>query len=342
MLDVNGLDYRINPTAYVWLSGRMQGDRQPLCPLAIIFVNEETVMSMARIRRSLLMLILAGSLCLSGSVFAESAIYGGGPFYNGGTTVMNDLRASGFTTVMLWSVHVDTNGDLHLNDEPLISNGSYIGPNTGWSAELATLKQAPTSVNRIEVSIGAGGTTDFESIEALVNGTGAGSGTGPNSILYRNFQLLKQITGADAANFDDESAYDLASATAFGKMLAGLGYKITFAPYTNRSFWASLKTNLGDAVDKVYLQAYAGGTGNNPAQWTSALGMPVIPGLWSKHGSGCSAGDSPASVQSKMSAWRQSAGIPGGFMWLYDDIQTCSASGRTTADYAKAINTAVQ
>jgi len=299
-------------------------------------------MSIARPRQSLLGLILAGSLCLSGSALAESAIYGGGPFYSGGTAVMNDLRASGFTTVMLWSVHVDTNGDLHLNDEPLISNGSYIGPNTGWSAELATLKQAPTSVNRIEVSIGAGGTTDFESIEALVNGTGAGSGTGPDSILYRNFQLLKQITGADAANFDDESAYDLASATAFGKMLAGLGYKITFAPYTNRSFWASLKTNLGSAVDKIYLQAYAGGTGNNPAQWTSALGMPVIPGLWSKNGSGCSAGDSPATVQSKMAAWKQSAGIPGGFMWLYDDIQKCSASGRTTADYAKAINTAVQ
>jgi len=294
------------------------------------------------VRRVALAVALAGGMSLSSQGMAESAVYGGGPFYSGGTPVMDDLRASGFTTVMLWSVHVDTNGDLHLNDEPLISDGNYVGPNTGWSAELATLKQAPTSVNRIEVSIGAGGTTDFESIQALVNGTGAGAGTGPDSILYRNFQLLKQITGADAANFDDESAYDLASATAFGQMLAGLGYKITFAPYTNRSFWASLKANLGSAVDKIYLQDYAGGTGNDPAQWTSALGMPVIPGLWSKNGTGCSAGDSPATVQSKMTAWKQSAGIPGGFMWLYDDIQKCSTPGRTTADYANAINAAVQ
>lgn len=294
------------------------------------------------VRRVALAVALAGGMSLSSPGMAESAVYGGGPFYSGGTPVMDDLRASGFTTVMLWSVHVDTNGDLHLNDEPLISDGNYVGPNTGWSAELATLKQAPTSVNRIEVSIGAGGTTDFESIQALVNGTGAGAGTGPDSILYRNFQLLKQITGADAANFDDESAYDLASATAFGQMLAGLGYKITFAPYTNRSFWASLKANLGSAVDKIYLQDYAGGTGNDPAQWTSALGMPVIPGLWSKNGTGCSAGDSPTTVQSKMTAWKQSAGIPGGFMWLYDDIQKCSAPGRTTADYANAINAAVQ
>ncbi|MDQ8051106.1 hypothetical protein [Luteibacter sp.] len=294
------------------------------------------------VRRVALAVALAGGMSLSAPGMAESAVYGGGPFYSGGTPVMDDLRASGFTTVMLWSVHVDTNGDLHLNDEPLISDGNYVGPNTGWSAELATLKQAPTSVNRIEVSIGAGGTTDFESIQALVNGTGAGAGTGPDSILYRNFQLLKQITGADAANFDDESAYDLASATAFGQMLAGLGYKITFAPYTNRSFWVSLKANLGSAVEKIYLQDYAGGTGNDPAQWTSALGMPVIPGLWSKNGTGCSTGDSPATVQSKMTAWKQSAGIPGGFMWLYDDIQKCSAPGRTTADYANAINAAVQ
>ncbi|MET0504917.1 MAG: hypothetical protein ABWZ85_06285 [Luteibacter sp.] len=293
-------------------------------------------------RHAALALALGGALAFAGSAVAESAVYGGGPFYSGGTPVMDDLRASGFTTVMLWSIHVDANGDLHMNDQPLIEDGVYVGPNTSWSAELATLKQAPTSVNRIEVSIGAGGTTDFESIQALVNGTGPGSGTGPDSILYRNFQLLKQITGADAANFDDESAYDVASATAFGQMLAGLGYKITFAPYTNRSFWTSLKTNLGSAVDKIYLQDYAGGTGNDPAQWSSALGMPVIPGLWSKNGTGCSAGDSPATVQSKMAAWKTSANIPGGFMWLYDDIQKCSAPGRTTADYAGAINAAVQ
>lgn len=294
------------------------------------------------VARAALALALGGAMTMAGAAHAESAIYGGGPFYSGGTPVMDDLRASGFTTVMLWSIHVDADGDLHINDQPLIEDGTYVGPNTSWSAELATLKQPPTSVDRIEVSIGAGGTTDFESIRTLVNGSGPGSGTGPDSILYRNFQLLKQITGADAANFDDESAYDLASATAFGQMLSGLGYKITFAPYTNRSFWTSLKTNLGSAVDKIYLQDYAGGTGNDPAQWSSALGMPVIPGLWSKNGTGCSAGDAPATVNSKMAAWKTSANIPGGFMWLYDDIEKCSAPGRTTADYANAINTAVQ
>lgn len=287
-------------------------------------------------RRLSLACALVASLTFGASAMADSAVYGGGPFFSGGTTVMNDLRASGFTTVMVWSIHVNQNGDLNLNDKALIANGEYVGDNPDWAAQLATLKQAPTSVNRIEVSIGAGGTTDFESIQSLV----ASQGTGPDSVLYRNFQKLKELTGADAANFDDESAYDVASATAFGQMLVGQGYAITFAPYTNRNFWVSLKTNLGTAVDRIYLQDYSGGTGNDPKSWSDALGMAVQPGLWSRHGDSCTQGDDPASVKAQMSAWRQTAGITGGFMWLYDDIQKCTAPGLTTADYAAAINDA--
>ncbi|NTX04447.1 discoidin domain-containing protein [Myxococcus sp. CA051A] len=276
---------------------------------------------------------------------AASAVYGGGPFYSGGTAVMDDLRASGFTTIILWSFHIEDNGDLVYNDIPVVRNGAYMG-DAAWPTRLATLKTAPTSVNRIEVSIGAWSVPDFERMARLVNGTAAGCGTtlvcgtGSNSILYRNFQALKAATGADAVNFDDESAYALAPTTTFGQMLIGQGYKITFAPYTQQTFWRSLKDNLGSAVDRIYLQVYDGGAGNNPASWNTAMGMTVDPGLWSRHGTGCTSGDSPASVQSRMSGWKTSAGIRGGFMWLYDDIQRCSAQG-TSAQYAAAINTAV-
>jgi hypothetical protein len=41
-----------------------------------------------------------------------------------------------------------------------------------------------------------------------------------------------------------------------------------------------------------------------------------------------------------MRAWRTSAGIQGGFMWLFDDMQKCSSRG-SAADYARAINRAV-
>lgn len=297
-------------------------------------------------RRGLLPALAALALAVAApDASAYSAIYGGGPFYSGGTPVMNDLRGSGFTTVILWSFHIEQNGDLIYNDIPVVKNGAYMG-DPAWPTRLATLKSAPTSVNRIEVSIGAWGVPDFERMISLVNGTAPGCGTtlvcgtGSNSILYRNFQALKTATGADAVNFDDESAYNLAPTTTFSQMLIGMGYKITFAPYTQQAFWRNLKNNLGSAVDRIYLQVYAGGAGNNPASWNTAMGMTVAPGLWSRNGNGCASGDSPSVVQTKMSNWKASAGISGGFMWLYDDIQKCSAQG-TSAQYAAAINTAV-
>jgi hypothetical protein len=276
------------------------------------------------------------SLCLSPApAAARSAVFGGGPFYSGGTAVMNTLRSSGYDTVILWSIHVHANGDLFLNDKLVASNGSYVG-NSSWPGQLATLKQAPTSVNRIEVSIGSFGVADFETIESLINS----QGTGSSSILFRNFQALKNATGADAADFDDESNYHVTPTVQFANMLSGLGYKITLCPYTNSSFWASVKSQLGSKVDRIYLQVYAGGAGNNPSSWNSSMGMTVDPGLWCKHGSGCTAGDSPSTVQSKMSSWKSSAGIVGGFMWLFDDMQACANVGNAS-QYATAINNAL-
>jgi hypothetical protein len=266
----------------------------------------------------------------------RSAVYGGGPFYSGGQAVMDDLRASGFNTVILWSIHVEANtGNLILNDKLVASNGSYVG-DPGWPARLATLRQQPTGVTRIEVSIGSGGTNDFAAIRDLI----AAQGTGAGSILYQNFQALKAATGADAANFDDESTYDLNSSTRFGNMLSSLGYKITFAPYTQQSYWRSLKNALAGKVDTIYLQMYDGGALNDAGSWSTAMGMTVNPGLWSLHGSGCLQGDAPAIVQTRMSAWKTAARITGGFMWLYDDMQACSAKAGA-AQYAQAINAAV-
>jgi hypothetical protein len=181
---------------------------------------------------------------------------------------------------------------------------------------------------------------DFETIRNLINS----QGTGPTSILYRNFQALKNATGADAVDFDDESLYEVNTTVQFGVMLTNLGYKITLCPYTNSGFWSAVRSQINSqrpgAVDRVYLQVYAGGAGNNPATWNSAMGTTVDPGVWSRHGGSCAEGDSPSTVQSKMANWKNSAGIVGGFMWLYDDIQACSGQG-TAAQYAAAIKNGV-
>ena len=56
-----------------------------------------------------------------------SGIYGGGPFYSGGCAVIDDLKGSGYTTVVAWAVHVKASGDLVFNDPTIVSRGQYVG-----------------------------------------------------------------------------------------------------------------------------------------------------------------------------------------------------------------------
>ena len=60
------------------------------------------------------------------------------------------------------------------------------------------------------------------------------------------------------------------------------------------------------------LQAYAGGSGNNPCVGWIFGTVPVFPGVWDLY-------DTPAQVESTMSAWHSQCGVSGGFMWLYDE-----------------------
>ncbi|VUD56325.1 Extracellular exo-alpha-L-arabinofuranosidase [Thalassocella blandensis] len=266
------------------------------------------------------------------SVMANSGVYAGGPVYIHRDYSINELKNSGFTYVIVWTIHIDSNGNMNFNGEfPLVENGNYVGnsryPN--FPADIASLKQGTTSINRVEFSLSGWGSGTFANIRNLVNAQGTGSG----SILYRNFQALRNaIPSVDAINFDDESEYDVGTATRFAVMLADLGYKITLVPYTRAEFWTALASNTNaqrpGTVDRVDLQVYAGGGGNNPCHWDFGA-IPIYPGMWSNEAS-------PASVQSRMNDWKNSCGhkVKGGFMWLYDDFDN---SGRVQ-EYSSAIN----
>jgi len=52
-----------------------------------------------------LALLCAGPLA-AGEARAETAIYAGGPLYDQGPAVLDDLRGSGFDTVVAWTLHV--------------------------------------------------------------------------------------------------------------------------------------------------------------------------------------------------------------------------------------------
>ncbi len=264
-----------------------------------------------------------------------SAIFGGGNFYSGDAAIL-DMKHSGFTTAILWTIHIEDDGSMIFNDKGVIDqNGDYIG-DPEWGARLATLLEAPTTVDRIELGIGAWGSKSWENIKKLIDQEGIGSDTK----LYKAIKKLKEVTGATAINYDDELTYDVESTVAFSLMLDDLGLKVSLCPYTKSSYWKSVyeqvESERPGTIDRVYLQCYAGGASNNPINWNQHFGeIKVSKGLWCKHGSACNEGDSPAEIENDIRA--EKTNISGGFIWLYDDIRKCSDLGNTQ-DYASAIN----
>lgn len=264
-------------------------------------------------------------------VLAQSGIYGGGPIYKNRSYAINELRNSGYTVVVVWTIHIDASGNFNFNAEfPLVQNGAYIGGSSypNFVDDMARLKSAPTTINRLEFCLSAWGSSTFTNVKNLI----ASQGTGSTSILYRNFQALRNtFPMVDAIGFDDESAYDVNSATALAVMLGGLGFKVSLVPYTNANYWTSVATNTNNqrpgTVDRVDLQCYAGGAGNSPCNWNFGT-IPVYAGLWD-------AEKTTAQVQSQLTTWKNNcnARIRGGFIWLYDDIDNSSQ----TAAYATAI-----
>ncbi len=278
---------------------------------------------------SLLTIILSGDAALAQSGY--TGIFGGGPFYKNSANI-TEIENSGFTEAIVWSVEVSSTGDLNFNGEfPLTSGGVYVGdqyyPN--FASDMSTLKLG--TVKRVTFSIGSSNFGDWQDIKSLVNA----QGTGPTSILYKDFQALKTaIPALDAIDFDDENSFDSASTISFGVMLGQLGYHVMPDAFDDSSYWTNvvsqINAQLPGTADGVHLQAYAGGSGNNPCVGWNFGAVPVFPGLWDLN-------DTPSQVQSTMSGWNAQCGITGGFMWLYDDFVGTGLA----AQYASAINTAV-
>jgi hypothetical protein len=285
---------------------------------------------------TVLLLLFSGLGFSAQAAFAQTwfaGIFGGGPFYKNAANNIEEIEHSGFTEAIVWSVEVSSTGDLNLNGEfPLTSNGVDIGSQTypDFAGDMAILKQG--SVKRVTLSIGSSNYGDWEDITALVEA----QGTGPGSILYQDFQSLKNsIPALDAIDFDDENSFNLDTTVQFGVMLGTLGYHVLPDAYDNNTYWmnvvSQINSQLPGTVDGVHLQVYSGGAGNNPcsSEWDFGS-VPVFPGLWDRV-------DTPKEVQSRLSGWNAQCGISGGFMWIYDDF----VGNGLAAKYANAIDDAV-
>ncbi len=248
-------------------------------------------------------------------------------FFNGGmggasaltTSQINGARASGMTTVVIFNLGVDANGNFNFAGI-VCSNGIYTGP-SNWGPLLAQCRASPSSVKRIEMCIGGWGDPSWSHIKNMIAAHGTGSGT----VLYQNLLALKAALNIDAIDNDDEYTYDPVSTIQFGLMCASAGLKSTLCPYTNPGYWQAVKSGLGANCDQVYLQCYSGGAGNSPATWNGYFGgLKVIAGYWDSE-------RNPTFV-TNMLAWKN-AGAAGGFLW--PSCTGCSppADGNEMAQY---------
>ena len=248
-----------------------------------------------------------------------SGIYAGGHIRRGRPGTITKLRNSGFTYLILFNVHVDPDGTLKTDGETICKNGEYVFAQTQpyYQDDIRNLKTEPTSITRIEICIGGWGNNSYGNIRNLVNS----QGTGRNSILYKNFKALKEaVPEIDAVNNDTEQDYDAESAAKFHIMMYDLGYKTTFAPYTNKSYWTSLNDKIRaqrpKAVDRAMIQCYDGGAGNlnQVGTWNFTGVSERHPGLLD-YSNDWSVDRNLAQFQ----AWKDQGVATGGFVWLFND-----------------------
>ncbi|MDR0687703.1 MAG: glycoside hydrolase family 127 protein, partial [Prevotellaceae bacterium] len=244
---------------------------------------------------------------------AQSGVYVGGHIRRARPATINKLKASGFQYVILFNVHVEQDGSLTTDGDTICRNGQYVfaQKHPHYVSDIKSLKAQPTSIERIEICIGGWGNTSYDNIRQIFNANGLGE----SGALHRNFKALKEaIPEIDAVNNDDEHAYDVSSAVAFHLMMDDLGYKTTLAPYTRKDYWTSLANGVNQArpgaVERVLIQCYDGGAGNNPLDWHIA-GIPLHAGRLNYQDF--------EETKAVMQDWKTSKNVTGGFFWVYND-----------------------
>jgi len=258
------------------------------------------------------------------------------------------LAASQLTDYVIWSVHVNTQGDLFYNNEHFASGG-VVSPSVGpYIKGLIDAGRSAGALQTVWFSIGAGGVSDFQAIEQILASPGSPAYTN----LFKNFAAIYAL-GADGFDFDyEESIKDPVGtiATLGAELHKQLGALITYCPYWNQPFWIQcLEKTLqivGSQPVKAYrLQCYSGGAGNDPTDWANTLAAAgsstgvsdavafIRPGL-----AVAGSASYPSYPPSGMTPLFQRWGSSGGWIWNTEEVmKNYSSTGYSIADYAAAI-----
>lgn len=243
---------------------------------------------------------------------------------------LNDIKGSGFDTVIIFSIDGNSQGNFTFFGNPFFTDGNYVGP-ADWPEKIRSLKTGNTAIKRLAFCLAG----PYGVYKTYMNT----HGTGPETNWYKNFAKLKELTGADAIDFNDENAYDINTMVNLGRMLDNIGYKVTLCPYTYPSVWRSVKSQLGDIVDGINLQCYDGGKYNNVGTWNTYFGgLKVTPLFWTKHADGT--GDTYRTAETKVGNWKRLHDIKSAGAWQYSDMR--DFNGGTAAQFNTAIRNGLQ
>lgn len=290
---------------------------------------------------SVLLLLFFGSALsaqrVAGSGGTDLILYGRGT-YPGDDSSFEMIRHSGFTTVMLSSFYIKSNGDVYSGDDgrhPIIHDGRYTG-SADWLKRVASLRKGG-SVSRIEILLEGRwyhqppNTYDFirDWIDSSRGAHGVVTGTARGSALYGILKIFKKTIGADAICIDDESVYDSSSIIRLGQLAHRLSLHMSLCPFTRIPWWKSVVDgSRHGVVDAVYLQCYDGGARAVPADWVRGLGpsVPVYPiflcrGAFSTCGVSHNS-KSPEEIRASLQQFRKDAPeIHGAGIWQMADIK---------------------
>jgi hypothetical protein len=272
------------------------------------------------------------------------ALYAGDPLNPGNFDKYYEYtKGAGWTAIILSFLHVsndvsdphtDLGYRLYFNKDPIVQDGKYLPHFGKWNDQLVKLKQN-SSITKIYLSIGGGyPVVDFQTIQTIYKNNGDKF---DNTLLAKNLIALRAalpaIDGIDMDCEDSDNIENVPAFTAFCKLVSGLKWSLTAAPYENlNSFWIPALKLMPGLFERMNLQSGAA----NPKTWVDefkAIGINtdnyIVLGDLARYwdpdangGRGDWGGDCPPTVKDFLRLRRQGIeqSVSGGFIYNMDWI----------------------
>ena len=267
------------------------------------------------------------------------------------------IKNAGWNTLILGLIHVEApnpynnppiyGGTLYFNGGKAFEYGEYTGTPDFTDRVNGLIKGG--TIRTLLASVGGGSPPDYDftNIQRLYETRQDPQRGAGWSSLQSNFRALRETFPSIAMiDMDNEDLYDLPSFVAFCQMIIGIGYDITFSPFSDQSeFWnpalAQLEESNPSSVKWWNLQCY-GPTEPDAAAWGD--GIQSDPSLANFDTDGfIVAGEfgptenSPSDIQVLMEALADVPCVGGGFIWSADHIIQNEATWGSMEQYATAI-----